>query len=746
MEFVFRLEPPVGQQPEGYEGSQPLVFKNVVVLAKNFQLSPAQESLLEKGLTFVPTINIHKNQKQQLTLDIQRYHQKIQLISYFKNTTKWEPKPFTAASTWLPPPNLLPPQVHRLMEQDTTDFKNTYRPCRERANLKLEELRALRDLMHNRNIVIKPADKGSAIVILSRDQYIFEVNRQLSDQTYYKKLDGPIFTQTIPMVRQIMDQLHRTKFISAKQKAYIIGQSEPRPRRFYVLPKIHKDPESWTVPGEIPPGRPIVSDCGSDTYGTAEYIDHFLYPLSIKHPAYIKDTYHFIELVRNLSVPLDSLFFTIDVESLYTNIDIPAGLATVRRFFQKFPDMERPDEQILKLLEINLTRNDFEFNGEYYLQIKGTAMGKRFAPSYANMFMADWEEQALAKCPIQPLHYLRYLDDIFGVWVGSREELENFVHTLNTHDPSIKLKHKITDDSIDFLDTTIYKGRDFAHTNKLDIKVFFKSTDTHALLYKSSFHPKHTYQGLIKSQLIRFKRICTGDDDFSEAVRVLFQALRRRGYSRTFLRKCRRTFQVSKPEDQRDIIPLISTFSTAGLRIHKRLKTNFEQILGQHGIFGNHKVISAYRRNKNLRDYLVRARLSPAQQKKTRNSSIPFVKLAYVKNRTTSRMYKLSQNFSPRTSNCVYVIFCTRCNIQYIGETKNSISTRMWQHKYNITHNKEGHTPLVRHFIHHGLQSLKIAGIEGNFFWTEGERRRCEKKWIRMLNTLVPGGLNIRWG
>ena len=38
-------------------------------------------------------------------------------------------------------------------------------------------------------------------------------------------------------------------------------------------------------------------------------------------------------------------------------------------------------------------------------------MGKRFAPSYANMFMVDWEEQALAKCPIQPLYYLHYLDD-----------------------------------------------------------------------------------------------------------------------------------------------------------------------------------------------------------------------------------------------------------------------------------------------------------------------------------------------
>ena len=101
-----------------------------------------------------------------------------------------------------------------------------------------------------------------------------------------------------------------------------------------------KEPNTWTVPWEILLGRPIVSDCGGETYSTAEFIEFRLYPLSIKHPAYIKDTYNFIEIVKILSVPSDFLFFTIDVESLYTNIDISA-LGTVRRFFQMYPDDSR---------------------------------------------------------------------------------------------------------------------------------------------------------------------------------------------------------------------------------------------------------------------------------------------------------------------------------------------------------------------------------------------------------------------
>jgi len=43
---------------------------------------------------------------------------------------------------------------------------------------------------------------------------------------------------------------------------------------------------------------------------------------------------------------------------------------------EKYPDSKRPDEYILKLLEINLTKNDFEFDSKFYLQDKGTAMDK----------------------------------------------------------------------------------------------------------------------------------------------------------------------------------------------------------------------------------------------------------------------------------------------------------------------------------------------------------------------------------
>ena len=47
------------------------------------------------------------------------------------------------------------------------------------------------------------------------------------------------------------------------------------------------------------------------------------------------------------------------------------------------------------MIEQILTMNNFEFNGEYYLQIQGTAMGTRMASSYANIFMGKLETQLL---------------------------------------------------------------------------------------------------------------------------------------------------------------------------------------------------------------------------------------------------------------------------------------------------------------------------------------------------------------
>ena len=57
-------------------------------------------------------------------------------------------------------------------------------------NLSKRELLALDRLSNNRDIIIKPADKGRATVILNTTDYLQEAKRQLDNDTYYKRIEG----------------------------------------------------------------------------------------------------------------------------------------------------------------------------------------------------------------------------------------------------------------------------------------------------------------------------------------------------------------------------------------------------------------------------------------------------------------------------------------------------------------------------------------------------------------------------
>jgi len=61
-------------------------------------------------------------------------------------------------------------------------------------------------------------------------------------------------------------------------------------------------------------------------------------------------------------------------------------LQTIREAFIEDPDMHCPDDGILSLPETTLRCNDFEFNGQFYLQVCGIAMGRKYSPAAANIY------------------------------------------------------------------------------------------------------------------------------------------------------------------------------------------------------------------------------------------------------------------------------------------------------------------------------------------------------------------------
>ena len=89
------------------------------------------------------------------------------------------------------------------------------------------------------------------------------------------------------------------------------------------------------------------------------------------------------------------LLCTLDILSLYTNIPHNEGIQSTKEMLaiHKPPDSLLHNSYIIDLLELVLTNSHFEFNGIYYHQLSGTAMGTKLASSYDNLFMTKFEEK-----------------------------------------------------------------------------------------------------------------------------------------------------------------------------------------------------------------------------------------------------------------------------------------------------------------------------------------------------------------
>ena len=162
-----------------------------------------------------------------------------------------------------------------------------------------------------------------------------------------------------------------------------------------------------------------------------------------------------------------------------------------RRSLNNRQDKSLPAENICDLIRMILTMNNFSFNNEHYLQKHGTAMGTRMAPSYANLFMGKFEQQAIDNSSLKPFIWWRFIDDIFMIWThGEEEHLKTFIGYLNSIHPSIKFTHEYSNSlhqTLPFLDVQVH-----LINNHIQTDLHTKPTGKHQYLLKISCHPNHT--------------------------------------------------------------------------------------------------------------------------------------------------------------------------------------------------------------------------------------------------------------
>ncbi len=121
-----------------------------------------------------------------------------------------------------------------------------------------------------------------------------------------------------------------------------------------------------------------------------------------------------------------------------------------------------------------------------------------FTPTIANLSGENFEIKFVYTYYHQPLILLRYIDDIFLIWVHSREVLHMFIQHLNEVHPTLKFTANISESSKDFLDTTVKVDTD----HNLYTTLYTKPTDTYTYLHYTSAHPPYQKKSRPYSQLV----------------------------------------------------------------------------------------------------------------------------------------------------------------------------------------------------------------------------------------------------
>ena len=94
------------------------------------------------------------------------------------------------------------------------------------------------------------------------------------------------------------------------------------------------------------------------------------------------------------------------------------------------------------MAEFILKKIFFEFETKIIQQISGTAVGTKFAPPYACLFMDRIENVFLDSEIVKSWLWSRYIDDKFYIWTDGEDKLEGFLNRLNNFDPNLKFTYQ----------------------------------------------------------------------------------------------------------------------------------------------------------------------------------------------------------------------------------------------------------------------------------------------------------------
>ena len=522
------------------------------------------------------------------------------------------------------------PNIGTLLSSLQTQLFHSFYQLRRRSferfqNVSLGNLSALQALRDHPRIIFRKADKNLGTVIIRRDLYVDLCQSELQ----HMHLQQLSWSQLVDSILEAQDIIRRD-FASLPCQRFRArfwdqclcppGDFVQHIPTFYCLIKIHKPTLR---------GRPIVAASDLPFRALSGYLGYRLNQILRDHlwlhVHLVRDSRQVVRTseFRQFSPPRHCWYgIQFDVVELYPSL--PTGPEVLQMIADFLRPMGLPDYDLLmQILSFVLRFGWFRYREDYFIQKSGVAMGHPHSPPVANLLVYLLIERHVHLGRYGIYLYRRFLDDGLAIADTCSAVIEAFFERLNSLAPGIRFTWEAVKLEADprpfvtFLDLKV----SFSTARQLVFRTHEKALNQYLYIYSDSLHSPSVKAGLVKTELIRYMRSCTFEEDFLTLRDQFWHRLRNRGYSRLWLAKQftsvtysdRHRYLSSTPTSRTDhdlvVFKLRYTYESAALHITRKINASMTyRTYRELGVTSSAdlRILTCYLRSKNLGDFLMR--------------------------------------------------------------------------------------------------------------------------------------------
>lgn len=580
--------------------------------------------LLNRGLKFVPTPPCIK--QQQLTAALQRFKRSVRLRCQFQDTgliDKYkQPNPAFE-------PEEAPAAVEAFLSMVESAVLSRFdiaaqqhQQHQHKPNLGKAETAALRQFMHDRTHVQKPADKNLGLTIMRTAAYHTAEQQHVNDpKTYTAVTDtlGQVIQSACRQLKHLVG-IYQHELGDTLAKFLLQGLKMTKPPHLYLMPKLHK---MASLDSPII-GRPIAACHSWVTTCVSIWLADKLNGCLHEYDTVLKDRTQLVRELEGLRVSKNAWLFTFDVESLYPHVD---HTGCINACAGAVHGSSKEKAMVQCFLQFVLENNVVSVQGKHYRQVFGGAMGTNCMPPAAQLYLArEWESVAKQRLGNSfPSVFRRFIDDGFVIFDGTEQELLAFASLLNNLLPNIKITHSYSQFEVDFLDVVVFKCMedvcDADGKVRLKVRTHQKALNKYLYIPYDSFHHPGMFKSFINAELIRY--IITNSDEwwYDCMVRKFTHRLRQRGYPLRMITSItnrvsyarRQQYLSSASNGQKptgsssSVLVLPYAQLIPEMRLQQLLRDEYEKCDDALHAWMPHRPIVAFTKNRNLGSFLVKA-------------------------------------------------------------------------------------------------------------------------------------------